>query len=743
MAEGFASSRVEPMVELSTSLVALNDAVSSKNLDIIKLVAKHAFGIGQQDLDEADVLTSVYYLLERQHDSSALNILILILMRLGIDTVLVGALKKHVKQNEIVIEGYQKVDFILTVSCILRSLHKRQYKSLKEMARRTFLNNYDPSNIKTRTHLLQLLFDQDCLTPTSFRFLFAWLEVVGCSLYHIELKAYCRRHEIKIPEWDNLVPPLKEEYPNAGESKYNTHPRSCPRSFLATRSLPPAAIRDGGMIDSQSLSVKSKPATPFLSSGRQKPDLTPSPTASYMYHDSSTEHPVEASSGPTLMVAAARCVPNTNIVLVPGYQEKTSGEGIETNRQFHMENDDETTDESMNSAELHHLPESEMVSEGIEKEKLHVGKWPSSKLIQGNGSINNVPAIKADDIPLISTVGIDVSQIIRKNKERVCLQKCQICKLLVITALVICISAVSGGMTYYYIGPSPGDTSVTLAENATVNIGCFDLLHIGYFAISAIAQTSFKFVAVPSSSVVAKKITFPVVSNKRAGTGYYIPLNYYHIAFDYPLYSAGSGTLSYHINFINFDCQESDTSSYFHSYLYNSHDLYDEVLKNLGPARGFIDKFAFCPNSTNKVFNFTFPLPTVGFYYVAAYMPYNMNIDARISAEVPTYNITYLEGLSTLQSCLLDDGKCLLQVGHNSVHTHSENICILASSSSDLYGGTIDGILTPKLYLFNVGSVSFFITGLILIIMCPCIFCAINKICVCIKSNRNAYERLE
>ena len=212
MAEGFASSRVEPMVELSTSLVALNDAVSPRKLEIIKLVAKHAFGVGQQDLDDAHVLTSVHTLLEQKHDSSALNILIMILMRLDIDTVLVGALKKHVKQNEIVVEGYQKMDFILTVSCILRSLHKRQYESLKEMARRTFLNNYDPSNIKSRTHLLQLLFDQNCLTPNSFLYLFAWLEVVGCSRYHSELKAYCRRHNIKVPEWDSLVPPLKGKF---------------------------------------------------------------------------------------------------------------------------------------------------------------------------------------------------------------------------------------------------------------------------------------------------------------------------------------------------------------------------------------------------------------------------------------------------------------------------------------------------------------------------------------------------
>ncbi|XP_019853907.1 PREDICTED: uncharacterized protein LOC109583138 [Amphimedon queenslandica] len=755
MAEGFASSRVEPMVELSTSLVALNDAVSSKNLDIIKLVAKHAFGIGQQDLDEADVLTSVYYLLERQHDSSALNILILILMRLGIDTVLVGALKKHVKQNEIVIEGYQKVDFILTVSCILRSLHKRQYKSLKEMARRTFLNNYDPSNIKTRTHLLQLLFDQDCLTPTSFRFLFAWLEVVGCSLYHIELKAYCRRHEIKIPEWDNLVPPLKERYPNAGESKYNTHPRSCPKSFPATESLPAAAIRDGGMIDSQSLSLRSKPPLPFPNSGGRKSDHTPSPTASYMYRDS-TEHPVEAS-GPTAMVTAVSDAPNSEIVLVPGHEEKALGVGsVASSHQFppiDLKSDDsgdESNDESGNSTELHH-PQSESSREGQEG-KLHVDKWPSSNLPRSNERMTNVVGIN-DDTSVITTMDIGFSQIMKKGKERICKLRQVLsekyrqtsvkyccCKLLVIVALVICIGGVSGGLTYHYIGSSPGDTSVTLAQNATVNIGCFDLLHIGHFIILAVAQTSFKFLAVPSSSVVPTKISFPDVNYKRAGTGYYISLNYYHTGYYDPLYSAGSGTVSYYTNFTNFD-----PSSCFYLYLFNSLDSYHEVLKNLGPARGFINKFVFCPNSTDKVFNFTFPLHTVGFYYVAAFMPSNMNIDVKISAEIFTYDITYLEGLG-VQSCLLDDGKCLLDVGHHPVHAHSESVCLLASSSSQLYGETINGTVSPQRYLYNARTVSTFLTGCVfvvsIIILCPCIFCIITKFCASRRKSRDGYLSL-
>ena len=305
---------------------------------------------------------------------------------------------------------------------------------------------------------------------------------------------------------------------------------------------------------------------------------------------------------------------------------------------------------------------------------------------------------------------------------------------------MVCIGGVSGGVAYHYIGPSPGDTSVTLAQNATVNIGCFNILHIGHFIISAVAQTAFKFLAVPSSSVVATNISFPVVSYKRAGADAYTSLNYYHIGYFDPLYSANSGTLSYDVNFTNFD-----STSCFHLYLFNSFDLYHEVLKNLGPASGYIKKFFFCPNSTHKVFKFTFRLPTVGFYYVAAFMSSDMSIDVRISAEIFTYDITYLEGLG-VQSCLLDDGKCLLQVGHHPVHAHSESVCILASSSSQLYGKTINGTVSPQRYLFNAGSLSTFIIGsvfvVLIIIVCPCIFCKIKKFCASRKKSRDGYVSL-
>lgn len=260
MAE-LASSRGDSNTELTNKLVALNDSVSLRNLDIVKLVAKHAFDIKQQDLDEAQLLTAVYTLIEKKHEDAALNIVIIILMRLDVQRSLVDALKRHVKKNEVLIEGYQKMDFILTVSNILCGLHERQYLSLREIARRTFLPTYDPSNITSRTHLFQLLLDQGCFTQTSFCYLFAWLEVIGCSARQAELRGYCRRHNIDEPEWQFMIPSLKgkkdfsfgslpfiiiiiiETFPLASASVSDTHPPSSPRSFPATRSLPDTALR--------------------------------------------------------------------------------------------------------------------------------------------------------------------------------------------------------------------------------------------------------------------------------------------------------------------------------------------------------------------------------------------------------------------------------------------------------------------------------------------------------------------
>lgn len=213
MAE-LASSRAD-ITELTNKLVALNDSVSPRNLDIVKLVAKNAFDIKQQDLDEAQLLTTVYTLIEKKHEEAAPNIVIHILVRLDVQRPLVDALQTHARpENEVWIMKDQKLvmGFILTVSNILCGLQERQYLALRDMARCIFLPNFDIANITSRTHLFQLLLDHNCLTHEKFHYLFAWLEVIGCRAKHKELRKYCRHHNITEPEWKNLVPSLKGIY---------------------------------------------------------------------------------------------------------------------------------------------------------------------------------------------------------------------------------------------------------------------------------------------------------------------------------------------------------------------------------------------------------------------------------------------------------------------------------------------------------------------------------------------------
>lgn len=255
MAEGLATAEI---TELTNKLVALNEALSPRNLEIFKLVAKNAFNIKQQDLDESLLFTSVYNVLEKKFPrDTVLNIVIGILIELDVQRPLVDALQTHARpENEVWIMKDQKqvMDFILTVSNILCGLQERQYLTLRDMARCIFLTNFDTANITSRTHLFQLLLDHNYLTHEKFHYLFAWLEVIGCRAKHKELRRYCRHHNITEPEWKNLVPSLKgiirhnynqnyfitflEKFPLADEPFLETHPQSSPKSCPVTYSLP-------------------------------------------------------------------------------------------------------------------------------------------------------------------------------------------------------------------------------------------------------------------------------------------------------------------------------------------------------------------------------------------------------------------------------------------------------------------------------------------------------------------------
>lgn len=210
MADSSTADNTSPFVY---KIVQLNNAVDEENLLMVKLVARHALDIFQQQLEESCNFHSVYNLIEAKYPDIAPDLVVIILKGLGIQSSLISELKTSTKNetpvSESVRDCHQKMNFILTVLQILRYLQEDKYQSLKEIARRTFLNTYNSSNIKSRTDLLHLLLDSSCLTYKSFREIFAWLEVIGCSSLQAELNDYCDRYAIEKPEWNSLVEPLK------------------------------------------------------------------------------------------------------------------------------------------------------------------------------------------------------------------------------------------------------------------------------------------------------------------------------------------------------------------------------------------------------------------------------------------------------------------------------------------------------------------------------------------------------
>lgn len=283
---------------------------------------------------------------------------------------------------------------------------------------------------------------------------------------------------------------------------------------------------------------------------------------------------------------------------------------------------------------------------------------------------------------------------------------CRCCCILLIIALVGAAATVLG--VHFFGQSNPTTTNVVqnvtyialLGENDTVLIGRYDSSNISHivFTVPADTQTSIRFYAAPCSSLVATNTSFPDRRNTRAGTGECIALNYFSLGDYFPVYTADEGALLFYI--INFT-RIPNFSTCFHAYLYNysNLDAYIDALSNQKPSR-FVQEILHCPTSTNEEYFFTFVLDSDGFYYTAAYVPVGMTVDAKISAEIPTYNRTFLDTLPSSLSCQLDGDMCLLQIRNNdeiNLAGHHD-LCLLASSSSDTHGEVINGNITIYYY---------------------------------------------
>lgn len=191
-------------------LADINKSITNENLYIVKVVASHALGIKQTNLDASKHLTDVYTLLESEYPVIADSLITFILTRIDVHRGLLTGLKTVVPaetEDKVPKEMLKEVDFILMVSDIFGHLTEINYSSLLMMAKNAFL--HPSKDISSRTHLLQLLLEKGTPTTDLLRYLFMWLDIVGSSFLHKKLREYCNRYSIEEPQWNHLLASAK------------------------------------------------------------------------------------------------------------------------------------------------------------------------------------------------------------------------------------------------------------------------------------------------------------------------------------------------------------------------------------------------------------------------------------------------------------------------------------------------------------------------------------------------------
>jgi hypothetical protein len=146
--------------------------------------------------------TGLYRLIEEKNPQTAASIIYQLLIRVGFPRPKLDGLKQFISDDFDHICSNKELDLMLTISFILGNMNETCYSTFKEVARRTFLAEYAPDRITSPIHLIELLMGRDSLL---LKYLYAWLDISGASLYHRNLKQFCERQGLPEPNWSTLI----------------------------------------------------------------------------------------------------------------------------------------------------------------------------------------------------------------------------------------------------------------------------------------------------------------------------------------------------------------------------------------------------------------------------------------------------------------------------------------------------------------------------------------------------------
>ena len=187
----------------------INPSVSAHQLQSLKLACL-TLDISREKLDTIETFTDLYQLIEQRLPQNAPSLAYQMLYQVGVKRTALDDFKPFVVE-QISLREYPLLDLILTLAFILEEINEKNYRQFREYSRQAFLDVYHPSRIKSRSHLLELLYDKNIIDLDYLVHFFAWLNAAACYFQAQYLREYCARQRIDEPDYTDMqIPDLGE-----------------------------------------------------------------------------------------------------------------------------------------------------------------------------------------------------------------------------------------------------------------------------------------------------------------------------------------------------------------------------------------------------------------------------------------------------------------------------------------------------------------------------------------------------
>lgn len=193
-------------VALASQLLRINPSISEHQFHCLKLACL-MLDISREKLDCTASFTDLYQLIEQKVPEYAPSLAYQMLCRIGVVETNLQDFKQFVIE-EVRLENNHQLDFLLTLAFILEDINEMSYRKFKEFSRLMFLQEYHPSRIMSRPHLIELLFDKNVINPEYLMYFLAWLHAAGCSFEAQYLRQYCSRQGIDEPDYAHINVPV-------------------------------------------------------------------------------------------------------------------------------------------------------------------------------------------------------------------------------------------------------------------------------------------------------------------------------------------------------------------------------------------------------------------------------------------------------------------------------------------------------------------------------------------------------